>query len=420
MTAFVTDGNERPALAIARALAGHGVSVVVGSEGRTSLASQSRACARHVTYPSPYKQPAAFDRFLLDFVRTNPVGIVMPVTDVTTYLVSRNRRVLLPHSRVAAPPFEAFDLVSDKARLMERASAAGIPIPRTVFVDSGSSLRGVLDAVDYPAVVKPFRSRIRVTGGWLPTSVQYARSRPELVKLYQNTEYLARYPSMVQERITGPGTGLFVLCDHGRVRATFAHRRIREKPPSGGVSVLAESIAVDADLQGHAERLLGPLGWHGVAMLEYKRDARTGRPYLMEVNGRFWGSLQLAVDAGVNFPVLACQLAQGCPPAPPPPYRIGLKSRWFLGDVDHLLARLRGTDARALPEDAPSRTRVVTDFLKVAAPGLRYDVFRARDPQPFLHELWQYLVDALSGAARKVRPIRTHEREVPTHVDALR
>jgi predicted ATP-grasp superfamily ATP-dependent carboligase len=420
MKAFVTDGDERPALAIARSLKRHGVSVIVGSDGPTSLASRSRACARHVTYPSPVREPGRFDRFLLDFVRHEGVSVVVPVTDVTTYLVSRNRRVLLPHAAVAAPAFEAFDAVADKSLLVDRALASGVPVPRTEFVDGIAGLRRALKHVEYPAVVKPFRSRIRVSGGWLPTSVQYARSESELVALYQSTDYLARYPSLIQERITGPGTGLFVLCDHGRVRAWFAHRRLREKPPSGGVSVLAESIPTDPRLIDHAERLLGPLGWHGVAMLEYKRDALTNRPYLMEVNGRFWGSLQLAIDAGVDFPVLAWLLALGCPPAHAPAYRAGLKSRWLLGDLDHLLARVRDTDRHALPDGAPSRARVVAEFLKLAGPGLRNDVFRWSDPRPFLHELRAYLADALGGAARSVPATRTHSREVPTHVDALR
>jgi predicted ATP-grasp superfamily ATP-dependent carboligase len=420
MTAFVTDGDERPALAVARSLARQGVTVIVGADRPTSLASQSRACARHVTYPSPYWHPEQFDRFLLDFVRRERVGVVMPVTEVTTYLVSRNRRVLLPHSAVAAPSFEAFDAAADKTLLVDRASAAGVPVPRTEFVDGVTSLRGVLKRLEYPVVVKPFRSRIRVNGGWLHTSVGYARSEAELVALYQRVDYLARYPSMLQERVVGPGTGLFVLCDHGRIRAEFAHRRLREKPPSGGVSVLAESIPVDPRLLDQAERLLAPLGWHGVAMLEYKRDAKTGRPFLMEVNGRFWGSLQLAIDAGVDFPVLAYQLALGCPPGPRPAYRKGLRNRWLLGDLDHLLARLRGTDDRALPEGAPTRAQTVADFLRFAGRGLRYDVIRLRDPRPFFYELRSYLAGALAGAARQVRTPRPHEREVPTHVDALR
>ena len=73
----------------------------------------------------------------------------------------------------------------------------------------------------------------------------------------------------------------------------------------------------------------------------------------MEVNGRFWGSLELAVDAGVDFPFLAFQLARGIRPDAPPEYQPGVKNRWILGDLDHLLLRLfRSADALNLPDGA--------------------------------------------------------------------
>src|SRR5205085_6819270 len=97
---------------------------------------------------------------------------------------------------------------------------------------------------------------------------------------------------------------VFALFDRGALVADFAHRRLREKPPAGGASVLSESAPVDPCLREQVVRLLGSIGWHGVAMVEYKHDLRSGATVLMEVNGRFWGSLQLAVDAGVDFPFL--------------------------------------------------------------------------------------------------------------------
>ena len=107
---------------------------------------------------------------------------------------------------------------------------------------------------------------------------------------------------------------MFALFDRGRLVAEFSHRRLREKPPAGGASVLSESLPVDPRLREFALRMLGPIGWHGVAMMEYKQDRRTGDFVLMEVNGRFWGSLELAVAAGVDFPFLACQLARAFGP----------------------------------------------------------------------------------------------------------
>jgi predicted ATP-grasp superfamily ATP-dependent carboligase len=388
LTAFVTDGDERPALAITRSLGRHGFRVLVGAEGPTSLASASRYCRGHVQYPSPSRFPEPFEHFLRDFVAHQRVDVVVPVTDISTQMVAGSRDVLDRYTAIAAPPLHAFEEVTNKSALLQRAAACGIAVPRTHVVESRAHLKTVIREVQYPAVVKPARSRIRSGTGWLSTSVQYAHCEEELRRLYRTTGYLAWHPSLIQERIVGHGTGVFVLCEHGRVRAAFAHRRLREKPPSGGASVLCESVPVDPALVADAARLLGPLGWHGVAMLEYKQDRHSGTPYLMEVNGRFWGSLQLAIDAGVDFPYLCAQLALGQSPDAPTSHTVGLKSRWLLGDLDQLFIRVCHS-ARDLPADAPSRMRAVAEFVTPRA-HLRHEVFRRHDPVPALYELCAY------------------------------
>jgi predicted ATP-grasp superfamily ATP-dependent carboligase len=411
MKAFVTDGDQRPALAITRSLGRRGVCVLVGAEQSLSLASSSKYCVRHVTYPSPYRDPEAFDRFLLDFVQREHVDVVVPVIDVTTHLVARNRDALEQHCAVAAPPFEAFDLVANKWRLLQRAARCGIAIPHTHVVDAVSGLKGALSQIEYPAVVKPVRSRIPTDLGWLVGTVHYAHSEVDLLHLYRTVDYLACHPSLIQERIVGPGRGLFVLCDRGRLCAAFAHRRLRERPPSGGMSVLCESVALDPQLRDDAMRLLGPLGWHGVAMLEYKQDRRTGKVFLMEVNGRFWGSLQLAVDAGVDFPYLSYQLALGQRPEVPLTYQIGVKSRWLLGDLDHLLLRLFRSD-RDIPDWAPSKRRTLFEFLKFFAPSMRYDVFHWNDARPAVYELRDYTKDYMRSFKRALRTFATEGCEI--------
>ena len=50
------------------------------------------------------------------------------------------------------------------------------------------------------------------------------------------------------------------------------------------------------------------LRYTGVAMVEFKVNAKTGEFVLIEINGRFWGSLPLAVAAGANFPLWLYQM----------------------------------------------------------------------------------------------------------------
>jgi predicted ATP-grasp superfamily ATP-dependent carboligase len=389
---FVTDGNERSALAIVRALGRRGMSVIVGDSERVSLASKSRYCAHHINYPSPHSDRPGFERFLLDFVARGGIDVVLPVTDVTTHAVCTHQDAIREHAATAVPPLAAFDSVSDKAALLARAAQCGVPVPRTDVIENAGALPDVLPHLEYPVVVKPARSHVQVEAGWSSATVQYADSADELTQLYQRVPYLRSFPSLLQQRIVGRGVGAFMLFDRGRLISEFGHVRLREKPPSGGVSVLRTSTVVDSTLKDYAMRIFGPLGWHGVAMMEFKEDSRTGTRFLMEINGRFWGSLQLAIDAGVDFPFLVCELAMGRTPRTMPVYRAGVKSRWLLGDVDHLCLRLFKSDrALDLPPSAPSRFRSVIDFMKFHQRDMYYEIARLDDPRPFVYELSQFV-----------------------------
>jgi hypothetical protein len=141
-----------------------------------------------------------------------------------------------------------------------------------------------------------------------------------------------------------------------------------------------------------ALRLLEHVRWHGVAMVEFKVDHVTRRPLLMEVNGRFWGSLQLAIDAGMNFPRLLFQMAAGEAMNPlESNYQTGIKSRWFLGDLDHLFMRLwKPKSLLNLPPDAPSTWQCVRDFIDFFNKETYYETEQLSDIRPFLYELRRY------------------------------
>jgi predicted ATP-grasp superfamily ATP-dependent carboligase len=315
-------------------------------------------------------------------------------------LIGERRVEFDAHTRIPGPAPAVYETVSDKYRLMKLAQQLGVPIPDTLFVEDGRLPTDLQAVGDFPLIVKPGRSRIPIDGAWTNTSVHHMANRGELERLYQDTPYL-RWPSLIQRRIEGEGQGIFALCDHGRPVALFAHRRLREKPPAGGVSVLRESIELPKPMTDHAVKLLQHVGWHGVAMVEFKVERRTGIPRLMEINGRFWGSLQLAVDAGLNFPFMLYQLTCGHQvEAPPAGYRAGVKSRWLLGDLDHLLARLfKSDEALRLPSGYPSRVRCALEFVRFVQKDLHYEVERWNDAGPARHEVCAYVKAMVKGHA---------------------
>ena len=389
MAILVTDGNQRATLAVVRSLGRKGVSVTIGEAHRQSLAATSRYCSREFIYPSPETDPGGFQMALLQYLHAQPHEILLPMTDIT--------RDLAPLATVALPSPEVFARAADKGELLRLAQLQDIPIPRTQFADTVEAVARISPDLTYPVVLKPRQSRLRTPQGWVHGGVEYAHSPKELIEKHRKMSAVHAAP-LIQERVVGPGCGVFGLFTHGIPKALFAHRRIREKPPSGGVSVLRESIRLDDRLREYSCRLMAALDWHGVAMVEFKIDQASSVPKLMEVNGRFWGSLQLAIDAGIDFPCLLYQVLRGEDPAPVGEYRQGIKTRWFLGDLDHLLIMwLHRHGSLSLPVGYPGRWATLWEFCKACGPGTRSEIWNRDDPGPAWTELRQYMISGLSG-----------------------
>ncbi len=387
---LVTDGEQRAALAVVRSLGRAGYRPFVCSPSGRSLAGASRYAAGETAVPDPLGEPDRFADVVVELARRRRAALILPSTDAAllALLPIRDR---LGSAELPFVDAARFRRISDKALLLATAPGVGIAVPRQcAATDRQAAAAAARSGLEYPLVLKPARSVGESSGRRMKLAVRHAADPAELARVLDLVPDAA-YPLLLQERIVGPGVGVFLLLWNGQLKAAFSHRRIREKPPSGGVSVYRESIPLDPELLTRSRALLDAFEWDGVAMIEYKVDERTGMPYLMEINGRFWGSLQLAVDAGVDFPALLAALALGLDPEPVTTYRVGMRSRWWWGDVDHLLARLRRSpQALALPPGSPGRWRALADFLTLHRTD-RNEILRSDDPRPFLRETGQWL-----------------------------
>jgi glycosyltransferase involved in cell wall biosynthesis/predicted ATP-grasp superfamily ATP-dependent carboligase len=384
---IVTDGEQRSALAVVRSLGAAGYRCVVTSSSGASIAGGSRFVSRIAIVPNALEQPSEFADAIVAVAAAERAAVVLPISDQSLLAILPVRARLSP-AVVPFPDLAAFSALADKERLLEEASKLGIAIPAQKIVRDLDVFASMdLSGLHYPVVLKPARSVSERAGVRSAFSVTYASNASELQRKVRALP-LAAFPLLLQRRVVGPGTGIFLLLWNGELKAQFAHQRLSEKPPSGGVSVYCESVSIDEELRDRSRVLLDRLGWCGVAMVEYKRDSVTGQSYLMEVNGRFWGSLQLAVDSGVDFPRILVACALGEHTEPMPSYHLGVRSRWWWGQIDHLVARVRGSaTSNPLPPDARRFRRVVGDLL--AGPFRRTDheeVFWWTDPGPFWNE----------------------------------
>jgi len=188
--------------------------------------------------------------------------------------------------KVAAmvPTVDSFEIAADKRRTFALAKRLGMTIPATV------------DAVEYRALNLPCVIKHRRKGAYVAHDVD---DLDRILAKIGNSldQYLA------QEYIPGRnGYGYFGFFSEGSELGFYMHQRIMQWPIEGGPSVVARSFYLE-ELRESGKRILTSLGWTGVAMVEFKQSSRDGKFYLIEVNPKYWGSLDLAIHAGCNFPL---------------------------------------------------------------------------------------------------------------------
>ncbi|WP_166259616.1 ATP-grasp domain-containing protein [Marinobacter salicampi] len=379
---LVLDANQRSALAVTRSLGKSGQFQITTADATVqALAGQSRYSQAYLQHPDPGEHPRDFIAWMKDLTARQHFDLVMPTTEVTSQLLLFCRDEL-PGIELPFAPYQTVMALSDKISLVELAKSLGIPVPESRMFKNASELEGV--SLHYPCVLKPALSRIYTGDDWVHTQVRVIHDAAGLQKALELSPYLETTPFMLQSFIPGHGGGVFCLYNKGQPLQFFAHERLREKPPEGGVSVLCRSVAADEELKATAQKLLDAVNWHGVAMVEF-RITPEGKAYLMEINTRFWGSLQLAIDSGVDFPLMLAKAQLGQRVVPTETYRTDQRLRWLLGDLDSLYLYLKGR------QPWMKKIMRLVSFLSIRLRHQKHEVNRLDDVMPAWHELRQYI-----------------------------
>ena len=375
-------------LGVARSLGEVGVRVKGVEVTRWAPEFFSRYCEPLVC-PSPVTEPERVLQLLFaEGERLGRPAVLFPTSDAFALFLSRYRAELRRRFLFALPAPSVAEGLVDKWLQHQLAEQAGIPCPRTLLAESVTDLARIQREIDYPAFLKP-----RVSHLWAPVFGNKGFRIDGPADLAARLAEIA--PSglgvIVQAIIPGPNTNHYIvrayIDDSNRALGLFVERKIRQYPTDFGNATMVESVrAPDAAELGVA--LLQQLQYRGQAAIEFKRDARTGELKLIEVNPRLGQKNILATRCGINLSLIELLDLTGQKPAPQTEYRLGVRNRWFWGDVDHLYARLRRSAAALnLPPGAPVRPRAAADFLLTGLSGAYGQVWQRDDPGPTRREL---------------------------------
>lgn len=381
---LVLDGDMTPALTVVRALARAGRQVTIASAESHPIAGYSRHARQALRYPDPLRNAADFIDWLCITQARHTYQLIVPVTErsVTPLFAHREHLTDLP---LALPDNASLGVALDKPQTLALAHQLNLSVPQSVTLSSLEALDAAAASLSYPIVVKPARSMGSDPQGHVQLSVSYAHNAAELRA--QTVHALQFGAVILQEYFAGQGVGIELIAERGQIRYAFQHLRLHEVPLSGGGSSLRESVAIHPVLLDASQRLMAALDWHGVAMVEFKWNPTMQTYRLMEINGRFWGSLPLAVASGADFPAMLAELMIDGAIRPRPTARLGIVCRKLSRDLAwHELVLRQVRDGLVPP---PPRAAIGTSLRQLFSLKHRFDVQSLADPLPGLIDLGQ-------------------------------
>jgi len=393
MKALVTNADDWMSLAAIRSLGRHGVKVTAASHLNKSMGFHSKYCAQRAYYPDPKKAGNRVSDHLLKMVKKNGFDVFLPVGEDALIPVMKSRDRFSPHVKLPFPDFMTMDKADDKSKTFKEAVKAGLAIPKTLFMEDLSDVGKAVKKLEFPVVIKPYRgcgSRGHVV----------LNSPKNIEKIFRSTVSV-HGPSMIQEYINGDKYSVSALFDgmHRPVRVCV-HRVLKQFPLSGGPQILSETVH-EPGIMEFGLKMLRHLKWYGLAHVEIVVDRKEGKPRMIEINPRVYGSVSLPIAAGVDYPWLLFRMAVGEEIKPDLSYRAGVRCRLlFPGCFRHLVRVMFGVQNRG-GFDCPSRMSTLADFFKFYGRDLHYFILSKDDPMPGTFTVINYLYGMRLGKIKR-------------------
>ena len=312
MIAIVTDVHYRMSLALIRDLGQAGVEVLTCEREscRTSrispaLGAMSRYTARHVWLPEEGYLDALWELCREVGEEKGRKPALLPVGAATLGALAADRERFRQVCGLFVPTTEQLDLFNSKERVAALAVSLHIPTPASYAREPGEDVDAFARRLPLPAVVKPVCGEKLGLGAAERYAV--ARTAEEAAEAFRRFLALAGTDPVVQEHLPGAGLGCSVLARNGEVLSAICHRRLREYPVAGGPSSCCR-VEERPDLADMARAMVRAAGYNGLAMFEFKEDSR-GKPRLLEVNPRIWGTFPLSRVSRCGMSRLWCALS---------------------------------------------------------------------------------------------------------------
>ncbi len=365
-----------------------------------SIARRSRHLASTHEIATPWGGDGNWIDSLNQLQRDFRFELILPCNDQAAIAIREHRDRIVDFDSYYVLDDDTFEIVNSKVNSAALAKSVDVPVPSGLHLHDARQAEVAVQALGLPVVLKPDSSFLsNKLDRKQEVVIANTRSQLEatLSKMLERSERV-----LAQEFFSGVGTGVEFLSKDGELLTTFQHLRLHE-PPGGGGSSYRKSIDLHPDMLDATARMVRKLNYTGVGMVEFLWDRPTDQWRFVEINGRFWGSLPLAVASGADFPAdLYKMLCNGTVPEVST-FRENVHCRNLTSDKNWCSDFLRSKNVSV----ATKVTRFVsgmTGALGRAVVGKEcVDTFSLDDPKPFFAECQRLVKEVMAGAGRKTR-----------------
>ncbi len=389
MTAIVTCGHTRSALATVRALGHHDIPVAVGAMKRPALAQWSAWATSTFLTVDPLLRPEAFAYEIGREVEGRGAFSVMPSTDAALFALSQWREHLPKNIVHQMPSADAVLCAVERYELSQCAQNLGIDCVPTQKLTSQMGTEEVIEVakrIGFPLVLMP-QSRLHANLK-ANTETSFHFKQPADLRKFWGTSDIGPIDAILQPMLSGSSLGYGAVYKRGEPIAEVFQRRGREHEPASQLACYSQTTTPHLQMRDKARRLLKELDWHGPVKLEFV-ETYEGHLLLACMLGRLWGSLQLAIHAGVDVPVMWHGLYREKQRHSLLIAQPDMRMRWVMGELSHLVdtftfqwVRQRGTRGWKKSLENLSKFLHPKDLGSFGT-----DVLRMGDPLPFAYEV---------------------------------
>jgi len=274
--------NDRAAIALCRYFATNGIPFIVAGREDNDAIRDSRYRDRIVFTRKSTTVNVALFRDIAEAADGKDL-VYCPTTEFINLFLLQHRAEVeaLGYTIPLAPAALYADLTNKEASAAFFEGVGGLVVPRVMPVTEAYA----------PCVLKP---RKNLAGGRIlyPVICRNAQSLSEARRREDVGEYFA------QEFVHGESLYFCSYMDRNGHADSFWQRNLGQQPGGKSIVLAREEVVVPDSMHRLQLALLSRLsgaGYEGPIMVEVRRsDEQT---YFIEMNPRFWGPLQLAVDA---------------------------------------------------------------------------------------------------------------------------